>query len=353
MNTKAQTTSAERMGALLSGKRPDRVPFNPFAQGFCARTVGCDIADIYSNPRKSFEAQLSTKEMYGYDANPAYAYASQGGWELGGEIQFPQGQYSQAPVVSRLPINSIEDIERLEIGDVSQAGAVPLMMEFAALQKEHGMGMTVQCDTPFKIAVNAMEWSKMARLMLKEPAHAHQYLRKTTDFCIKLVAHWVDVFGPEKVMCTGGAPTESNVLISPKQFETFSLPYIIELHEKAFAMGVKRFSEHVCGEHNLNLEYWQQVPMGDHGIMSFGHEVDLEKAKKMFGENCIIAGNMEPATLQLGTPGEVYELCKQTILKGKDAPMGYIFMPGCELPPDTPPYNLYVMKKAVEDFGYY
>ena len=352
-NHRPRMTSAERMGALFSGKRPDRVPFNPFAYGFCARTVGCDIGEVYSNPGKSFEAQLMTREMYGYDANPVYSYASQGGWELGGEIQFPSGQYSQAPVVSRLPINSVADVERLEVGDVSQAGAVPLMMALAKLQQEHGMGITVQCDTPFKIAVNAMEWSKMARLMLKEPAYAHLYLRKTTAFCIKLVELWVSVFGPEKVMCTGGAPTESNVLISPKQFEVFSLPYIIELHEKAFAMGVKRFSEHVCGEHNLNLEYWQQVPMGDHGIMSFGHEVDLDKAKKMFGEKCIIAGNMEPAKLQLGTPKEVYELCKQTIVKGKDAPMGYIFMTGCELAPDTPPYNVYVMKKAVEEFGYY
>ena len=353
VSQRPQMTSAERMGALFSGKQPDRVPFNPFAFGFCARTVGCSITEVYSNPRKSFEAQLMTKEMYGYDSNPVYAYASQGGWELGGEIQFPKGQYSQAPVVSRLPINSIEDIERLEIGDVSQAGAVPLMMELATLQKEHGMGVTVQCDTPFKMAVNAMEWSKMARLMLKEPAYAHLYLRKTTAFCVKLVELWVSVFGAERVMCTGGAPTESNVLISPKQFETFSLPYIIELHEKAFAMGIKRFSEHVCGEHNLNLEYWKQVPMGDHGIMSFGHEVDLDKAKKMFGEKCIIAGNMEPARLQLSTPAEVYELCKQAILKGKDAPLGYIFMPGCELAPDTPPYNVYVMKKALEDFGYY
>jgi len=346
-------TSAERMAALLSGRRPDRIPFNPFATGFCARIVGFEIAEMYSDPRKSFEAQLMTKEMYGFDANPVYAYASQGGWELGGEIQFPAGQFAQAPVISRCPIITIEDIEKLDIPDVSRAGAIPLMMEFARLQRDHGMAATVHCGTPFKLAVNAMDLSRMARLMLKEPAYAHKLLRKTTDFCIKVHSYWVEVFGADKILCMDGAPTEANQVISAKQFETFSLPYLVEVHEKVLAMGVKRFSTHVCGEQNLNLEHWQKVPMGDPGIMSFGHEVDLDKAKKMFGEKCIIAGNIEPAVVQSGTAKEVYELSKEVIMKGKDSPRGYIFMPGCELPPDAPPYNIYVMKKALEDFGSY
>jgi uroporphyrinogen-III decarboxylase len=28
-------------------------------------------------------------------------------------------------------------------------------------------------------------------------------------------------------------------------------------------------------------------------------------------------------------------------------------MPGCEIPPTTPPYNMYMMRKAVEEFGWY
>ena len=353
MIAKTQMTSAERMTALFSGKRPDRVPFNPFAIGFCARTVGFEIADMYSNARKSLEAQLMARELYGYDANPVYAYASQGAWELGGEIRFPSGHVSQAPVNATVPIKTVEDIEKLETPDVKQAGALPIMMEFAKLQRDKGMASALYFGTPFKLAANAMELSRMARLMLKEPGYAHMLIRKTTDFTIKAISYWVEVFGPEKIVYMDGAPTEANQVISARQFETFSLPYVIEVHERALAMGIKRFSTHVCGEQNLNLEHWQKVPMGDAGIMSFGHEVDLGKAKAMFGERCIIAGNIEPSRIQLGSASEVYELCKEAIMKGKDSPKGYVFMPGCELPPDTPPYNVYVMKKAVEDFGYY
>ncbi len=293
-----------------------------------------------------------SREFIGYAAGPVYAYASQGGWERGGEIQFPVG-HAQAPVVSEVPIKTVEDIEQLEIPDITKAGAIPLMMDFAKLQRDNGMPSTLYFGTPFKIAANATELPRMARLMLKEPDYVHRLVRKTTDFTVNLISYWIEVFGAEKIVYMDGAPTEANQVISPKQFETFSLPYIVEVHEKAISMGVKRLSTHVCGEQNLNMELWQKVPMGDSGIMSFGHEVDLNKAKKMFGERCIIAGNVEPGRIQLGSPSEVYELCKEAIDKGKDSPRGYVFMPGCELPPDAPPYNVYVMKKAVEAFGYY
>lgn len=351
--SKESMGSVERMRCLMNGGRPDRVPFNPFAFGFCARVVGFSIGHLYSDPNKSFAAQFMTKELYGSDANPIYAYASQGGWELGGEIKFPSGPQEQAPVVSSYPVQSIEDIEKVDIQDVSKAGAVPLMMEFSTLQRAHGLPATISCGTPFKIAANSMELSRFCRLILKEPAYTHKLLRKATDFCLKVMAHWVEVFGAENVLCMDAAPTESNQVISPKVFETFALPYTVELHEKTLAIGPRMFTTHVCGEQNLNLKYWQKVPMGNPGVMSFGHEVDLDRLKKMFGDKCVIAGNVEPARIQFGTPAEVYQLCKQAILKGKDSPKGYIFMPGCDLAPDTPPYNVYTMKKAVEDFGRY
>jgi uroporphyrinogen-III decarboxylase len=40
-------------------------------------------------------------------------------------------------------------------------------------------------------------------------------------------------------------------------------------------------------------------------------------------------------------------------LKGKEFPGGYIFSSGCEMPPKAPPYNVWMMTKAVNDFGWY
>jgi uroporphyrinogen-III decarboxylase len=49
----------------------------------------------------------------------------------------------------------------------------------------------------------------------------------------------------------------------------------------------------------------------------------------------------------------VYQLSKRAIEKGKKAPRGYMLMSGCEIPPMSPPYNVYMMTKAVNDFGWY
>jgi uroporphyrinogen-III decarboxylase len=55
-----------------------------------------------------------------------------------------------------------------------------------------------------------------------------------------------------------------------------------------------------------------------------------------------------------GTPEEVYEESKRCILEGKEhCQSGFIFMAGCELPYDTPPLNVHMMQRAVEDFGWF
>ena len=108
-----------------------------------------------------------------------------------------------------------------------------------------------------------------------------------------------------------------------------------------------------CGELNLNMPYLAQLPMGDPGIASIPPEVDLTTAIKYLGDTCVIIGNIQPSLILTLAPHELYELCKQAVLKGKRAPRGYILMSGCEFPPMAPPYNLYIMLKAAQNFGPY
>ena len=90
--------------------------------------------------------------------------------------------------------------------------------------------------------------------------------------------------------------------------------------------------------------------MGDPGIVSFGHEVAIETAVKLFGDDCIIAGNIEPAVIHLGQPDEIYHLSMAALAQGSQAPRGYILMPGCGIPPNVPTENLLMLKKANSDF---
>jgi uroporphyrinogen decarboxylase len=351
--TQDRMTRAERLDALLEGRPLDRIPFFSFTLGFCARNAGLPVADIYRDPEKSFLAQEWTGELYGYDSDPFYGYASYGGWEFGGEIKYPDSEFEQAPSHGRFAVEVEEDVGKLSLPDIRVAGMLPLAMKFSRVQIEHGISPSLVIGGPFTIAGNVCSVDKLCRWLLKEPNLAYRLLRLATDHLLDIVRYWTDTFGKGRVAVQIWEPLATNQIISPSQFEKFVLPFQVELHEKILAMGVKYLLCHICGEQNLNLPYWAQVPMGHPGIISIGKEISITTAIDYFGKTDVIAGNIEPAILQTGTPREIYELCRQAIENGRRAPRGYVLMPGCEVPINTPPYNLYTMKKAVDDFGRY
>ncbi len=346
-------TSAERMRTLGTGQRPDRVPVILLALGFCARTVGYSIGSLFTDPEKSFWAQLWTMEMYGIEGSPTYSFATSAGWDFGGEVKFPTSEWEQVPAFKRFAITSEEDVDRLKLPDVKTAGSLPPAMELSKLCERYHLPIMVAVGSPLTWATGVCEMDTLCRWMLRKPEVVHKILRLVTDHCLRVAEHWVNTFGAKRVTGFTAAPSEANQVISPKQFEEFALPYLKEVHEKVLAMGVRRFMCHICGGQNLNLPYYTQVPMGDNGIVTFGHEVDLTTAIEYFGDTCIIAGNVEPQLIQNGTPQQVYEAARQCIEKAKYAPRGFILMPGCELPPMAPPYNVYMLKKAAIDFGWY
>ena len=346
-------TNKERIEALLSGWPLDRVPLYPFILGFCARNVGYPLATIYNDSQKSFEAQLWTQEQYGFDWGPVYGYASYGTWEFGGEIKMPESGYEQAPTHITVPVQSEDDVDRLKLPDVRRAGCLPLAMEFSRLQAKQGTPITLVFGGNFTIAGNICPVDKLCRWILKKPELAHQVLRLATDHIVDAVKYWADTFGGERVITQIWEPLASNDIISPRQFERFVLPYMQESAEKILSMGIRHIFYHICGEQNLNLPYWAQVPMGNPGICSIGSQIEITTAIEYLGDRAIIAGNIEPHILQTGTPQQVYELCQKAIEAGKKAPRGFMLMSGCETPPDTPPYNVYMMRKAIDDFGWY
>lgn len=345
-------TPPERMNALLSGKPIDHMPFYPFARAFCAVQTGMSLETFFSDPANSLEAQLWTQGRYSHDEVLKFGGGCYGAWEFGGEVKLPTSDFEQAIAIERHPVQSEEDVEHLELPDVAVAGSIPRTMEFSKLQHAAGLVCSISVGTPFLIAGNICGIDKLSRWLLKKPALAHRLLRLATDFGVAVAKYWLDTFGADNVDIRESAPTDSNQVISPKHFRDFSFPYLMELHEKVLGLGARYVYSHICGEHNLNLPMWSELPFGDPGMAGFGHEVDVTKAIEMIGDKCVIVGNVEPRILQTGSPREVYDRSREVIEKGKHAPRGFILATGCELPPRAPAANVFAMKKAINDFGW-
>ncbi len=342
-----------RINAVLSGNRVDRVPHFPFMLGFCAKNLGLPIATIYNDAEKSFDAQMKTFEQYGVDWGPIYGYASYGTWEFGGEVEMPAGNYQQAPAHKMFPVKSEADIDSLTMPDVKTAGCLPIAMAFSKLQQSHGTPISVVLGGNFTIAGNICAVEKLCRWMLKSPESAHRILRLATDHIVEIVKYWADIFGAGNVIPQFWEPLASNLIISPRQFKQFVLPYFVETGERILAMGVRHILHHICADHNANLPYWAEVPMGEPGLCSFGQEIEIDRAIEFLGEKAVIIGNLDPSLLLTGQPEQITERCRKIIEKGKKAPRGFMFSSGCEVSPETPGYHVYLIKKAIEEFGVY
>ena len=345
-------SSQERMTAVLSRQPVDRVPFYSLAFGFCTLNCGYTIADAYNDIPKASDAQNWAVEQYNWDEYTNSGYAAFGPWEFGGDVKWPSGEFAQSPMPAAFPVETEEDAMGLKMPDVETAGYLPLFVDFAERQQKVKHWYSYCIGHPFTAAANLCGPDKFSKWVLKKPDVANHMLRLMTDYLIEMYNYLKGKFGTDRLIPWFGDPTAANQVISPGQFEKFALPFNQELHQKIIDMGFKNILCHICGEQNENYVHWAKIPMGDPGIISVSHEVDLEKAIEYF-PNDIIMGNIEPATIQTGTPQEVYELTRKTIEKGKKAPGGFILGPGCEFPPRTPPYNAWMIMKALNDFGWY
>jgi uroporphyrinogen decarboxylase len=358
---KARMTDRQRVEAMLRHEKPDRVPIWPcYAQGFACVYTGTSIADAYNKPAVSLAAQRKTAQDFGWVYWPGIAYASYGAWEFGGDIKWPSGEWAQAPSVVRFPVQTEDDVWKLEAPkDVSKVGIVPLQTEFLKLAAQERLDnepfniYAFEAAGPFNTSGMIASPEKLCKWVLKKPEVAHRLLRLATDHMKDMAQYWFDLFGAEGALPMTGEAVGTNDLISAKQFEEFVMPYFQEAHRFILSLGYKHIWSHICGEQNDDLPYWAQVPFGDPGFISIGHEVELETMGKYF-PNDIIIGNLEPAIIQTRTPDEVYEAAKKNIADGMaKCPGGYIFSPGCELPPMSPIENVKALTRAVNDAGWY
>lgn len=348
----------ERIQALLRRERPDRVPIWPFFDmtGFAAVYHDRPIADAYRDPRTSLKMQRKVCGDFGWICSPFFP--AFGATDFGGERKLPDSEFSQAPSTIRFPIECEEDIDRIKIPDIPKCKGILKENEFQSLvveekfENEPFRMFLLLTPNPFEMVGRICRLEILARWMMKKPELVHHLLRLSLDIQDQVLEYWYNSFGTEDILVSSAGVICSNQIISPRHFEEFVLPYIKIGHERILSKGYERFYCHICGEHNMNMPFWQHVPMGDPGIVSIGHEVEIATAAEYF-PNDIILGNLEPSIMQTGTPDEVYKATAEVIEKGKAIPGGFIFSMGCQFPPRTPLENAEAMNRAAHDFGRY
>jgi len=346
-------TAKERLLALAAGRTVDRVPFMSFALGFAARVMGIDRGQIYRNPEKAFAAGLNLMKAYPWmDGEPGYGWADKGAWEFGGTIVWPDGDRYAAPW-SPPVIGRPEEIDSLPDPDPAEAGMTLMLDRFNTVSRKNGFSAILPGGTPTTLSAGIVGRENFLRWLVKYPEAVHKLQRKVTDFLLRAAERTIGKYGAENCTLDCGVPMESNQLISVGMFQSFAKPYILEIFDYHASKAVRKVSVHLCGDHTSNLAHWRDIPLPRRTVFSIGDEMDLERTGRIIGKDHILAGNINTGILSAGTPGIVSIEVRRCLEAGKKHPGGFVIMPACELPPDTPLENVDALAEALFEHGYY
>ena len=131
--------------------------------------------------------------------------------------------------------------------------------------------------------------------------------------------------------------------ISPKHFETYVSPYVKPVIDEVKGKGgiVTLFC---CGNATKNIELMMRCAPD---AIAFDEQVDLAFVRDLAHRYQVcFEGNIPlTTTLLFGSPRECVEDVKNRIATGGN--QGYILSPGCDLPYDTPFYNLEAVGRYV------
>ena len=293
-------------------------------------------------------------QLYGHDGLILHGWANAGGAEFGGEIEFPYRKYTGAPMMKKNPVQNEDDAWNLRPCRTTSlpSGTIPVALEFSRLQYEAGMPVTVQVGSPLTWAGSVCGEERLMLWIIKKPDLVHHVLRVITDFILQKADYWIERVRSGAAHGLRSLHRDQQALLPQAVRDVRASPTCKEIHDHLTAMGVGIFLSHICGEQNKNLPLWSQLSFGKRGMISVGKEVALSTASQAFPE-CVIMGNVDPVTVQEGTPEEVLALCRDCIEEGKDHPGGYALMTGCEVPPQAPPVNVGQMVTACREFGRY
>lgn len=339
-----ELTPLERMEATIRLEEPDRVPVWPQIYAYAPRVCKMSFYEYCTNANNLVKAQLAALKEFNYDAVGAYPDITVEAEAIGCEVHMPT---NDIPEVKEPLIKSEGDLDKIRFPDPLMDGRMPLVVESIKMLRDK-IGREVMIFSGFQ-----GPFSLACQLRGLKELFIDLYVRpKFVKSLVEILTEILTQYGEAQV--EAGAHVieigdSSSSLISPKQFEEFSYPFLRRIIEK-----IKRYGAfvalHICGNINPILN---RVADMDIDILELDSLVSLEGAKEKVGRRVCLLGNIDPVKVMLhGTVEKVAEKAEECILEAA-AGGGYILSTGCEPPLSTPLVNIKVLTDVAIKKGVY
>jgi uroporphyrinogen decarboxylase len=319
---------------VLRGGRAHRLPRAIFGGGLWAyRQAGLAIESLADDPAgfgdrlAGLWAGLDTDVVFvgsGLNTLPAEA--------IGGEIRF---QGARAPLLSFPLIRSAGDARDLERIELDAAPHALALVEMIARVRQR-LPDRYLCATswgPFTWGMILCDWALLEERTVSDPAFVREVCELGVRLSLALFDRLAERGLVDGVCIADGAVT----LIADDLYREVVLPCEKRLFDRARAAGAGCFL-HQCGKIARQLALY---PRTGADCISVDAGVPIGEVCGLYRPGTVAAGNVDAVgVLCGGDPAGVRAAVEACVAGVEDPRAGYILMPSCDLPLETPAANV-------------
>jgi uroporphyrinogen decarboxylase len=136
-------------------------------------------------------------------------------------------------------------------------------------------------------------------------------------------------------------------IISPKMFERFALPNLVQMVESFHRDGITTVL-HCDGNWTPMLKFLKELPRAS-CIVELDGSTDIYKAKEILGDWLCLKGDVPATLLAMGEAEAVSEYCRR-LIKDIGSGGGFILASGCEVPLNARVENVIALINAGRQF---
>lgn len=331
-------TGKELVNAALRYEEVERIPWVPFTGVHVAKLLGMDAESFLKDPDAIVKGVVTAAKRYKADGVCAIFDLQVEPEVLGCRLKWAK---NNPPAVVGHVLEEGKTLADLP-EFTKDKGRIPICLE--ATKKiideigEDTAVFALICG-PFTLALHLAGQSFLTG-MIENPKMAKELLDYCAQIAIKM-SEWYLELGVDAIAVVDPMTSQ----ISPRHFKRFVSPCMEPVVKAVHDMnGI--ITLFCCGNATKNIELMMQCkPDG----IAFDEQVDLGMVHDL-AENYHVAceGNMAlTTTLLFGSPMECVNEAKERMATG--GMRGYILSPGCDLPFDTPFYNLEAVGNYVRD----
>ena len=318
-----------------TGPLSDKVLFRPILMQFAAEYIGKNYGQFASDYKVLTEANIRCLEDFDIDMLGLISDPYRETSAFGAKIKFVT---DGVPRCLNYVVQNIEDVKNLENPDVYKAERTLDRIKAGKELAKRTRGkipIIGWIEGPLAEACDLAGVDNMMMQLMMDPDFANRLMDKcmvtAKDFAKAQIEAGCEIIGMGDAVC------------SQIDADTYNL-FVRERHKELidFIHGLSgKIKLHICGNTTHLLPSYHDFSLD---ILDLDWQVNIDEARKIVGDEVMLAGNINPVLVQDKSRDEVSEMCKNLVDTYKNE--RFILSAGCEITSLTPAENLLAMREA-------